>query len=138
MVTSFYLDTSVGIHVLLGHPGATSWFDEVTASGVHEVLSSRLLRTELTRTLRRLGQPLERREAVLDHLGTVLLDHTVLVEAEAIGPHVKTLDAIHLASALRSGIEDVVVTSHDRTMLTVARALGLAAHDPLTDGSPPP
>ena len=71
-------------------------------------------------------------------LGTVSLDHAVLQEAEAIVPHITTLDAIHLASVLRSGLEDVVVCTHDQAMSAVARLLGLEIHDPVTDdpGSP--
>ena len=133
-MTQYYLDSSVGLRVLLGHsPAAARWFDDATASGRDRVISSRLLRTEMTRALRRLGQPIERRSAVLDHVGTVPIDHAVLLEAEAIVPHVKTLDAVHLASALRSGIDGIVVCSHDRTMTAVARLLGLEVHDPVTD-----
>lgn len=130
----YYLDSSVGLRILLGHsPSAARWFDDVTAASDDVVISSRLLRTEMTRALRRLQEPLERRNAVLDHLGTLPIDHAVLVEAEAIVPHVKTLDAIHLASALRSGMEDIVVCTHDRAMTSVARQLGLDVHDPVTD-----
>ena len=50
-------------------------------------------------------------------------------------PHIKTLDAIHLASVLRSGLEDVVVCTHDQAMSAVARLLGLEIHDPVTDDS---
>lgn len=87
----------------------------------------------MTRALRRVAEPLERRAEVLDHIGTLPLDHAVLVEAEAIVPHVRTLDAIHLASALRSGLEDIVVCTHDRAMTVVARQVGLDVYDPVTD-----
>ena len=133
-MTQYYLDSSVALRILLGHsPSAARWFDGITASPSDGMVSSRLLRTEMTRALRRLGQPLERRAAVLDHIGTIPLDHAVLVDAEAIVPPIKTLDAIHLGSALRSGVEDVVVCTHDVAMTTVARALGLEVYDPVTD-----
>ena len=96
-------------------------------------MSSRILGTEMTRTLRRLGEPLELRHQVLDYVATVPLDHAVLQEAEAIIPHLKTLDAIHVASALRSGAEDLVICTHDRAMASVARQLGLDVEDPVTD-----
>lgn len=133
-MAQYYLDSSVGLRVLLGHsPSAAGWLDETTGSSDNRVSSSRVLRTEMTRALRRPDQPVERRTAVLDHVGTVPVDHAVLVEAEAIVPHVKTLDALLLASALRSGVEDIVVCAHDRAMMTVARTLGLETYDPVTD-----
>ncbi|HPB72513.1 MAG TPA: type II toxin-antitoxin system VapC family toxin [Phycicoccus sp.] len=132
-MTASYLDSSVALRIVLGHsPAAAHWFEQVTRAA-EPVLSSRLLRTEMTRALRRLGLPLERREVVLDYVAVVPLDHAVLQEAEAIVPHVKTLDAIHLASALRSGIDDIVICTHDVTMATTARHLGLATVDPVTD-----
>lgn len=126
-MTVYYLDSSVGLRILLGHsPAAARWFDRTTASQDDEVISSRLLRTEMTRGLRRREEPVDRRDAVLDFVGTIPLDHAVLQEAEAIVPHVKTLDAVHLATALRSGVDDVVVCTHERTMHQVARMMGLA------------
>lgn len=133
-MTQYYLDSSVGIRILLGQsPAAARWFDSVTRSPVDQAMSSRILRTEMTRALRRLGEPLERRNDVLDYVATVPLDHAVLQEAEAIVPHLKTLDAIHLASALRIGVEGIVVCTHDRAMASVARQLGLDVDDPVTD-----
>ncbi len=88
-------------------------------------MSSRILRTEITRVLRREGGlPVVDRDHVLDFVDTIPLDHAVLQEAEAIIPHVRTLDAIHLASALRSGLEDLVIVTHDATMKSVAAAIG--------------
>lgn len=97
------------------------------------LMSSRLLRTEITRVLRRVGQPLSLRDRITDHLSLLPLENAVLLEAEAIIPAVQTLDAIHLASALRSGAEEVEVVTHDRTMAAVAKMLGLPVSDPVTD-----
>ncbi len=130
MVSASYVDTSVAVHVLLGTASARDWFDEATG-GAEPVISSRLLRTELTRVLRREGLPLARRDEVLDHLSVVPLDHAVLQEAEAIVPHVRTLDAIHLASALRTGIDDLVVVTTTRPCGPVAGELGLRTLDPV-------
>lgn len=53
MVTDYYVDTSVGMRILLGHsPAAARWFDRTVASADDRVVSSRLLRTQMTRTLR--------------------------------------------------------------------------------------
>lgn len=131
---AYYLDTSVAVRILLGHsPSAAEWFDRVTDDIDCSVLSSRLLRTELTRVLRREGLAVQRREEILDYLDTVGVDHAVLQEAEAIIPHIRTLDAIHLASALRCGVPDLAIVTHDRVMRSVAEQLGFAVLDPVEE-----
>ncbi|GAB3486463.1 hypothetical protein GCM10027572_04540 [Flexivirga lutea] len=133
MVSQFYLDTSVAGRILLGHsPSAVDWFAQAVSDGEY-LVSSRLLRTELTRLLRREGLSLERRGEIIDRLATIPVDHGTLTAAEAIVPHVKTLDAIHLASALHSGLDDLVIVSHDRNMSQVAEQLGFEVLDPVED-----
>ncbi len=129
-MTIFYLDTSVAVHALLGSAAAETWFDDVTGVVEHRLVSSRILRTELTRVLRREGLPVVRRDEVLDHVALVGLTEGILTSAESIADHVKTLDAIHIASALAVGA-DTVVVSHDATLLAVARNLGFTPQDPL-------
>lgn len=129
-MTYFYLDSSVAVRIVLGHsPAAAAWFDTATGSPEASVISSRLLRTELTRVLRREELPVQRRDALLDYVGMLPVSDALLAEAEAIVPHIKTLDAIHLASVIRSGL-DATVASHDATMLSVAGELGYATIDP--------
>ena len=129
-MTSYYLDTSIAYHALVGTPGAAEWFDQIDNEDPGALVSSRLLRTELTRALRRDGTPVQDRDAVLDKVAQVPLTESVLVGAEAITEHVKTLDAIHLASALALG-SDVVMVSHDDGIKRVAALLGLDVFDPL-------
>lgn len=132
MVTFHYLDSSVALRIILGHSrSAARWFDGVTGHEGDRVLSSRILRTEITRVLRRENLPVTDRGQILDYIDTVPLDHAVLQEAEAIVPHVRSLDAIHLASALRSGIEDLVIVTHDAAMRSVAEAIGFHVTDPV-------
>lgn len=129
-MTQFYLDTSVAVHALLGTADAEAWFDRATANGADEIMSSRVLQTELTRVLRRERLPVSDRDVILDHVGSVRLTEAILASAEAIVPHVKALDAIHLASAIACGSQTIVV-SHDANLLEVAALLGLQAHDPI-------
>ncbi|MDO3648937.1 type II toxin-antitoxin system VapC family toxin [Nocardia mangyaensis] len=129
---AYYLDTSVAIRIMLGHSvDAARWFDETTADRESRIVSSRLLRTEITRVLRREGLPVLDRSQIIDYIDVIPVDHAVLNEAEAIISRVETLDAIHLASALRSGLEDLTVVTHDKTMATVAGHLGFAVYDPV-------
>jgi predicted nucleic acid-binding protein len=94
------------------------------------ILASRLLRTELARVLRREGLPVRRREEILDYLHLIPLTEPILAEAEATVPHLRTLDAIHLASLIGTGIDAVVVT-HDRTLRDVAELIGYSTFDPV-------
>jgi uncharacterized protein len=129
VVTTYYLDTSIAYHALVGTPGAAAWFDRVDNEEPGSLNSSRLLRTELTRALRRDGTPVQDRDLVLDRVAQVPVTDSVLLVAEAITEHVKTLDAIHLASALAVSAD--VVVSHDEAVKRVALQLGLAVVDPL-------
>lgn len=130
-MTAYYLDTSVAVHALLGEDSAEAWFDEVTADAAHQLISSRILRTELTRVLRREGLPVAKRDEVLNHVGLVPLGEGILTSAESITERLKTLDAIHLASAVATGADAVVVT-HDAALRTAAENLGFATLDPVS------
>lgn len=132
-MTIYYLDTSVALRALLGHsPSAAAWIDETTADSDHMVVSSRILRTELTRVLRREGLPVVRRDEVLDVLAQVPVTEGVLAASEAIEPHVKTLDAIHLGSVIAAGL-DATIVSHDAALIAAATSLGYPTFDPVTE-----
>jgi uncharacterized protein len=136
VVTTYYLETSIAYHALVSTPSAAEWFDRTDNEDPGSLVSSRLLRTELTRALRRDGTPEQDRDAVRDKVAQVPLTESVLVGAEAITEHVKTLDAIHLASALALGT-DVVVVSHVDGIKRVAALLGLGVLDPLMGDTQP-
>jgi predicted nucleic acid-binding protein len=130
MVTHWYLDSSVGVRILLGHSAsARRWFDTTTADDQAVVVSSRLLRTELTRVLRREQLPVALRDEVLDYVSFIPLNEAILAHAESIVAHIKTLDAVHLASLVHTGLDATVVT-HDATMAGVAATLGYPVLDP--------
>ncbi|MFT4136272.1 type II toxin-antitoxin system VapC family toxin [Microbacterium sp.] len=129
--TDYYLDSSVALRALLGHsPHAAAWLEDTIADDRHTVVSSRIIRTEITRVLRREGLPVATRDELVDYLQLVPMDDGILAEAEAIVPHVKTLDAIHLAAAIRTGL-DLVIVSHDAGMKAVAAIIGYDTFDPV-------
>ena len=130
----WYLDASVALHATLpgGDRRARDWLDAARRAG-DEVYSSTLLHLELTRVLRRERLDPSLARPVLDRINLVSIDDGVLRFAAAIEPHVKSLDAIHLAtcSLLGSGVG---VVTHDASMAEVALLLGLDAFDPLSPG----
>jgi uncharacterized protein len=128
----WYIDASIALHAVLpgGDVRARRWLDATTQAG-DEVFSSTLLQLELTRVLRREGLDVSMARPVLDRVNLVSIDDGVLRFAAAIETHVKSLDAIHLATCglLGSGI---TVVTHDENMAEVAVSLGLEAIDPLS------
>ena len=129
----WYLDASVALHAVLpgGDRRARKWLDAARANG-DEVFSSTLLHLEIARVLRRerLGMSLAR--PLIERINQVSIDDGVLRFAAAIEPHVKSLDAIHLATCSLLGAA-VTVATHDTGMTNAAAALGLEAFDPLDD-----
>jgi len=129
-----YLDTSTVLRVLLAQPGRLAIWGDWS-----EAFASEILGVEVRRVLDRL-----RLKAALDDedtatlqgelarvesaLGTVSLTRTVLHPASLpMATPVKTLDAIHLASAmlLREHRGDrPLFATHDARQAIAARALG--------------
>lgn len=137
-MTYVYLDTSVAVHALRGTPAAEAWFDTaagqrgpMSQSGSGQgLVSSRVLQTELTRVLRRDGVAVQARDEILRQVDLAPVTESILTAAEAIQEHVKTLDSIHLATALALGSSTVLVT-HDANQKRVASVLGLRFFDPI-------
>lgn len=128
-----YLDSSVALRTILDVPERRrlqSWMQETGAT----LLSSRLLRTEVTRVLRRDERPLSDGEPLLGRVGLLEITRETHTVAESIERHIKTLDALHLATALLIG-DTVTVATHDATMLSVAEHLGLRVTDPVASAT---
>ena len=123
----YYLDTSVAVHALLAGPDRdrlNQWIEANT------IVSSRLLRTEMLRFLRRESKPLSDANWLLSQVGLIDITRRVHVLAESIERHTKTLDALHLGTAL--GLEfEVVIATADRNMRDVAEILTLKVMNPL-------
>ncbi|MDR1266333.1 MAG: PIN domain-containing protein [Propionibacteriaceae bacterium] len=136
-MTLFYVDASVVGHALLadGDPRASAWLNQASRDGCH-LISSRLIRLELTRLARREGLALSWVAEAAARLDLVTLDEAALGQAEGIEQHVKSLDAIHLGTAL-SVDPALTVVSHDGVMLRVADELGFPTLDPLAAASDP-
>jgi predicted nucleic acid-binding protein len=125
-----YLDTSVALAHLLAEdraPPAKLWREPLVASRLleHE-LWVRLQALDLTATHG------DAARAVLERVAMLELVAPVLERAAAPFPTpVRTLDALHLASAdfLRQQGATVRVASYDQRLLAAARAMGLGTYD---------
>ena len=128
-----YMDTSVILRIILGHSeAAAAWFDARLHEG-DRLATSRLAVLETVRVLRRESLDTGLGDDIFSRMALLSVDDALLEDAGAIGPHVKSLDALHLASALRIGASSVAVVTHDTNMLRTAAQLGFTVHDPVTD-----
>ena len=127
-----YVDTSVVLRNVFdeGEPLEFWRYDTPAASELLHVEARRAIhRRRLAGEIddAQVAQATEALYALLEHLGVIFLDSTVL--ARAAGPfpsHVRTLDAIHLASALLWNEQDGSVReflTHDHRQAVAARAL---------------
>ena len=89
-----------------------------------------MLELELSRVLRREQLSISRARPVIDRVALISIDDGILNAAAAIEPHVKSLDAIHLATCALLGPGTCLVT-HDLAMAQTASVLGIPAMDPL-------
>ncbi|HSC21213.1 MAG TPA: type II toxin-antitoxin system VapC family toxin [Solirubrobacterales bacterium] len=135
-----YVDSSALVKVILQERWAPVLAAYVSGT---ELVSSELVLTEVPRALRRVSAtradlPLEslmrRAEAQLGELALRPVDEALLIGAGLLGePNLRSLDAIHVATALHLYPIDAFVT-YDRRQAAVARLAGLQTVAPGADG----
>jgi hypothetical protein len=126
-----YLDASTIVKLVVAEPETAAL--ERDLADRDGLLSSRLGAAEVLRAARRHPnrRVLQQTDDVLDAL--VLMDVTppILKRAAALAPDdLRTLDAIHLATALSVGIPDLDFLTCDRRLADAARAQGLSVVEP--------
>jgi uncharacterized protein len=119
-----------------------AWLDE-RADEV--MVTSELARAEVLRVIRRnnhsergelidagkLSADLDEAAGVLEAVTQVVVDRKVLDRAGALGaPMVRTLDVIHLATALDLQASTIEFVTYDRRLAAVVRQAGLVAVSP--------
>jgi uncharacterized protein len=120
-----YLDSSAIVKLVVREPETEALLAFLVPRDVR--VTSALARVEVVRAVRHHGRSATTRAtAMLDALSQLALDDALLDSAAAIDANqLRSLDAIHLASAQQlEGELDVLVT-YDERMLAAARALGL-------------
>ena len=125
-----YLDTSAFVKAPLGERDARALAAAADAWGMRA--SSAILRVEATRAAARVGAPaVEAVGAALRRVVLVPVDDEVLdIAAHVADPGVRSLDAIHLATALSLGDDLGVLLTYDARMADAARSLGLPVASP--------
>ncbi|GAA4810022.1 type II toxin-antitoxin system VapC family toxin [Tomitella cavernea] len=128
-----YFDTSALVK-LIGREAETApligWIESREA--VPQVTSA-LTRVELIRVARRQGLPelVDRARRVLDAVDTLPITPHVIDSAASVGlPALRSLDALHLASALQIAEHLTDFVAYDRRLAVAAGSLGLNVVSP--------
>lgn len=127
-----YLDTSALLTLVFVEPESADLRQWLDVRAVLRPVSSELARVELTRAVRRIdarGLPAAR--GLLAGIDLVPLTGAVVDEsAEVEGPLLRSLDALHLASALSLRPHLTAFVAYDRGLLAAASAVGLHTESP--------
>jgi len=127
-----YLDSAAVVKLAHGEPGSAAlraWLEERAETGW---ISSVLTEIESFRALARYApEAASRLPAVLDQIDLIDLDQRIRMLAGTVIPAtVRSLDAIHLGTALRSGPSLTSFVTYDRRLLDAAQAAGLPIDAP--------
>lgn len=143
----YYLDTSFAGIAFFPQQGPPDRRNEYAHAGKRaasiirsalddaDLYSSVLIDVELTRVVHRAGLPSTSVDTFLGHLRRVRIDAEVIHRARILTKALRSLDAIHLASALvlDSPTTPVTLLTHDRRISIAAAAHGLTVVDLLED-----
>jgi uncharacterized protein len=127
-----YLDAAAVVklaHAEPESPALRRWLDERAQTGW---ISSVLTEIESFRALARYApQAVSRLPAVLDQIDLIDLDPPIRVLARTVKPAtVRSLDAIHLGTALQSRPLLTWFVTYDKRLLDAAQAAGLPVNSP--------
>jgi len=130
---AFYIDTSALVKLVVAEAETTAlqtWIITTTT----DLVSSDLARTELLRAVRRgASDQVVQARAVLDSLSLLSVSTTVFESAGHLDPAVlRTLDALHLASALSLGDDLEGLVTYDERLAEAAQSHGVAVVAPFS------
>lgn len=126
-----YLESSALVKLIAAEPGSSAL--RAYLAGQKGRVSSQLTRVEVLRAVRRTDRSeltLRRAEQALAIIALTPVDEPVLARAASLEPpRLRSLDAIHLATALSIDGLDAFVT-YDHRLADAAREAGLAVVSP--------
>jgi predicted nucleic acid-binding protein len=127
---AFYLDSSAIVKLVVAERGSSALRRLLRSDTVR--VSSALALVEVVRAVRHHGKPAQdRARRVLARVRLLSVDHAVLEQAATLGDVVlRSLDAIHVASALALGDDLRAIVTYDLRMLAAAAALQLPVRSP--------
>jgi predicted nucleic acid-binding protein len=129
-VTLHYVDASAWAKLLVDEPESdalVAWVDQ-RLEAQDQLVSSHLLVTELHRLASRVGACAVDVSAALGVVNLALPDPTTFRTAGLLPGPLRSLDALHVASALELGAESFV--SYDEQQLSAAESVGIRTQSP--------
>jgi uncharacterized protein len=130
-LSAVYLDSSAFVKLIVEERESAALRTFLTG-GEGRRVSSALIRTESLRAVRHLGpEALATVREGLRRLDLIGIDDRILDAAGILEPRVlRTLDAIHIATALAVGDDLDVIVTYDERMVEAARLMGLSTVTP--------
>ena len=131
---SVYLDSSALVKLVVEEPESE---DLRTFVGDRVVVSSTVARTEVIRAVAR-AEPerVSAAEKVLAETSLIIIDGPLASAAAWVEPaSIRSLDAIHLATARRLEVGLEALVTYDRRMVEAARMAGLRVASPGDDAA---
>jgi predicted nucleic acid-binding protein len=127
-----YLDSSALLKLVRAEAHTPDLLEWLADRSDALLVSSALAQVEVLRSCRRIDERLLRTgRAVIAALHLIPLDDGVLAAAaELPGADLRSLDALHLMSALQLGADLVAFVAYDARLVNAARAHGLAVAQP--------
>ena len=124
-----YLDSSAIVKLVAREPESPALVEAVRADPA--VISSSLAWAEVVRAVTRAGGRVARAHAVLEGIALVPIDDGIIREAAMLQPsELRTLDAIHLATALSLGGELSALVTYDGRLAEAATTAGIEVATP--------
>jgi predicted nucleic acid-binding protein len=124
-----YLDSSAIVKLVVREPETGALVRFVREDPA--VVSSALAWTEVMRAIARIGGDTARAEAVLRGVALIPIDDGIIRAAAAVQPStLRTLDAIHMATALSLGRELSQLVTYDERLARAGNEAGVAAVAP--------
>ena len=123
-----YLDTSALVKLIVKEPETGALRRFIAKADPEMFVTSALSRAELFRVAIRQTEVsvLSKAKEVLDGVSEMTITQSLLETAGTVGPpHLRTLDAIHLVTALEFGKELVAFVAYDTRLLAAAELAGL-------------
>ena len=134
---AYYIDSSAIVKLIVSEPESGALVETVRERGL---VTSEIALAEVPRAIRRLlsGRQARERRAVerefprvLESLAYVPVDRPLLVRAGSFREaYLRTLDAIHLASALAVDTDITAVVTYDERQVEAAESAGLVCLSP--------
>ena len=131
-MTVLYLDSSAIVKLVAREPETPALVEAVRADPA--VVSSALAWTEVVRAVRRARGRVERARDVLEGIALVPIDDGILRGAADLSPAgLRTLDAIHVATALSLAADVTTLVTYDGRLAEATAAAGISVVAPGTD-----